>query len=79
MGNGQSSSDTNVPSSHSFLSNKISSAKTKSKVIVVKQRTNAVGSSCSKNDDMIKRFLVSSFSKISNPVVYFEHTQCKIC
>uniref|UniRef100_A0A0R3S263 BLOC-1-related complex subunit 5 n=1 Tax=Elaeophora elaphi TaxID=1147741 RepID=A0A0R3S263_9BILA len=57
MGNGQSSNDTNIPSSHSFLSNKRSSAKTKGKVIVVKQRTNAAGPSCSKNDDMIKRFL----------------------
>ncbi|EJW87290.1 hypothetical protein WUBG_01800 [Wuchereria bancrofti] len=57
MGNGQSSNDTNISSSHSFLSNKKSGAKTKSKVIVVKQRTKITGPSCSKNDEVIKRFL----------------------
>ncbi|VIO94696.1 conserved hypothetical protein [Brugia malayi] len=57
MGNGQSSNDTNIPSSHSFLSNKKLDTKTKSKIIVVKQRTNITGPSCSKNDEMIKRFL----------------------
>ncbi|KAM3718631.1 BLOC-1-related complex subunit [Dirofilaria immitis] len=54
MGNGQSSSNTNIPSSNSFLSNKRSDVKTKGKIIVVKQRTNA---SCSKNDDIMKRFM----------------------
>ncbi|VDK81811.1 unnamed protein product [Litomosoides sigmodontis] len=57
MGNGQSSNYTNVPSSHSFLSNKRSSTKTKGNVIVVKQRINTTGPSCSKSDDTIKRFL----------------------
>ncbi|VDK82995.1 unnamed protein product [Onchocerca ochengi] len=57
MGNEQSSSDTNIPSSHSFLLNKRSDAKTKSKIIVVKQKTNTVDSLCSKNDDIIKRFM----------------------
>uniref|UniRef100_A0A1I7VS31 BLOC-1-related complex subunit 5 n=1 Tax=Loa loa TaxID=7209 RepID=A0A1I7VS31_LOALO len=57
MGNGQSSKDANISSSHSFLSKKGSGAKTESKIVVVKQKTNAVGPSCSKNDDTIKRFL----------------------
>ncbi|VDO38560.1 unnamed protein product [Onchocerca flexuosa] len=57
MGNEQSSSETNIPSSHSFLLNKRSDTKTKGKIIVVKQRTNTEDLSCSKNDDIMKRFL----------------------
>ncbi|CAG9531808.1 unnamed protein product [Cercopithifilaria johnstoni] len=57
MGNGLSSNGSNTSPSHSFLSNKRSNAKTKGKVIVVKQRTNSMGPSCSRNDDIMKRFL----------------------
>uniref|UniRef100_A0A915PFA4 BLOC-1-related complex subunit 5 n=1 Tax=Setaria digitata TaxID=48799 RepID=A0A915PFA4_9BILA len=55
MGNGQSGSDINIPLSNSFLSTKKSVPKTKGKVIVVKERT--LDQSCSKNDDIIKRFM----------------------
>lgn len=65
MGNGQSvSSDgdgSNIPTSVSFLSNKKSNAKTKGRVVVVRQGTSTGGPTSSKNDDLIKRFAVSTF------------------